>query len=125
MRWLYLLVVMVPLAVNSSLRAEDLPEGAIGVQLKIDDGKVVITETIKDCPAEKAGLNSDDVLLKVNEFKVKNKVEMEDLHETVKELVKYKPGEKVKLTIKRGEKEMVVEVTVGKRSEVFKKVKDE
>lgn len=110
---------IVVLLASTGLRAEDLPEGAVGVQLKIDDGKIVVVAAIGGSPAEKAGLKTDDVLLKVNDFKVKENVAEEDLHATVKEVGKYKPGEKIKLTIKRGDKEMVIEVTVGKRSEVF------
>lgn len=124
MRAWFVFALVVAIPTSSALYAEDVPEGAIGVQLKIDDGKVIIVDAVKDSPAEKAGLKADDVLLKVNDFKVKDNAESDDLQETVKQLVKHKPGEKVKLTVKRGEKEMVVEVTVGKRSEVFKKVKE-
>ncbi len=124
MRALCLVVLVIPFAVSLDVRAEDAPNGAIGIQLKIDDGKLVIVEALKEGPAEKAGIKSDDVLLKVNDFKAKDTIDTEDLQAMVKELGKHKPGEKIKLTIKRGEKEMVVEVTVGKRSEVFKKIKE-
>mgnify|MGYP000555742813 CR=1 FL=1 len=124
MRALCLVALVVVFPVASTVRAEDAPQGAIGIQLKIEDGKMVIVEALKDGPAEKAGIKSDDVLLRVNDFKAKDKIDTEDLQEMVKELGKHKPGEKIKLTIKRGEKEMVVEVTVGKRSEVLKKVKE-
>jgi len=108
------------LAGGSSVRAEDPPEGSIGVQIKIDDGKIVVVEPIKGSPAEKAGLKPDDVILKIDDYKVKDNVDEEGLQEAVKEIVKHKPGEKIKIGIKRGDKDMTIEVTVGKRSDIFK-----
>ena len=106
-------------------RADDVPEGSIGVQIKIDDGKIVVVEPIKDSPADKAGIKPGDVIVKVNDFAVKQKdATEEDLHATVKEVVKHKPGTKIKVTVKRGDKEMALDVTVGKRAEIFPK-KDE
>jgi carboxyl-terminal processing protease len=107
-------------AAGATLRAQEPPEGSIGVQVKIDAGKIVVVEPIKGGPADKAGIKPDDVIVKVNDFKVKETVEPEDLEATVKEIVKHKPGEKIKLGIKRGDKDMTIEVTVGKRSEIFK-----
>ena len=46
--------------------------------------------------------------------------EQEDLVSAVKEVGKYKPGEKVKVTVKRGDKEVVIEITVGKRADFIK-----
>ena len=109
---------------GSSIRAEDPPEGSIGVQIKIDDGKIVVVEPIKGSPAEKAGLKPDDVILKINDYKVKDNVDEEGLQEAVKEIVKHKPGEKIKIGIKRGDKDMTIEVVVGKRSDIFPKDKD-
>jgi carboxyl-terminal processing protease len=106
-------------AFGPATRAEDPPEGSIGVQVKIEDGKIVVVEPLKGSPAEKAGIKPDDVIVKVNDFKVKDTVEQEDLEATVKEIVKHKPGTKIKLGIKRGDKDMTIEVTVGKRSEIF------
>ena len=109
---------------GSFARAEDPPEGSIGVQLKIDDGKLVVVEPIKGSPAEKAGLKPDDVILKIDDYKVKDNIDEDGLKEAVKEVVKHKPGEKIKIGIKRGDKDMTIEVTVGKRSEIFPKDKD-
>lgn len=109
------------LVAGAPVRAEDPPEGAVGVQVKIEDGKIVVSEAVKDGPADKAGVKAGDALLKVDDFKVKEQVDQEGLEAAVKEIAKHKPGEKVKLTVRRGGKEMVIEVTVGKRSEIFKK----
>ena len=111
------------LVTGSLARAED--EGSIGVQIKIDDGKIVVVEPIKGSPAEKAGLKADDVIVKIDDYKVKDNVQQEDLEEAVKEITKHKPGEKIKIGIKRGDKDMTIEVTVGKRSEIFPKKEKE
>jgi S1-C subfamily serine protease len=92
----------------------DEPKGRIGVQLKVDGGKIVVVEPIADSPAEKAGVKAGDVIRKVNEYKVKDDAETDDLTELVQEVGKHEPGEKIKLTVERDGKEMVIEVTVGK-----------
>jgi PDZ domain len=112
-------------AFGSSTRADDPPEGSIGVKMDISGGKLVVVEPVKGSPAEKAGIKADDIIIKVNDLKVKEKdLEPSDMQAVVKEITKHKPGEKVKVTVKRGEKEMVIEVTVGKRSDIFPKKDD-
>jgi carboxyl-terminal processing protease len=119
MRLVVMTALAVALAAVGPARAEDPPEGSIGVQIKIDEGKIVVVEPVKDGPAEKAGIKAGDVIVKVDDFKVKDNVEQEDLVDTVKEIVKHKPGTKIKLGIQRDGKDMTIEVTVGKRSEIF------
>lgn len=103
------------LALTAGLRADDEPQGSIGVQIKIEEGKIVVVEPLKDSPAEKAGIKPGDVLVKINDFAVNHKdAGEEDLQKAVKEVVKNKPGTKIKVTVLRGEKEMTLEVTVGK-----------
>jgi carboxyl-terminal processing protease len=104
---------------GTTIRADDPPEGSIGVQVKIDEGKIVVVEPIKGSPAEKAGIKAGDVIVKINDYKVKDNVEQDDLQEAVKEIVKQKPGTKIKVGIKRDGKDMTLEVTVGKRSEII------
>ena len=120
MRLIVTFALAAALVAFGSGRADDPPEGSIGVQVKIDAGKIVVVEPIKGGPAEKAGVKPDDVIMKVDDHKVKETAEQEDLEAMVKEIVKHKPGEKIKLGIKRGDKDMTIEVTVGKRSEIFK-----
>ena len=92
----------------------DEPKGRIGVQLKVEDGKIVVVEPIADGPAEKAGVKAGDVVLKVNDYKVKEKAEQEDLEALVKEVIKNEPDTKLKLVVLRDGKEKTIEVTVGK-----------
>lgn len=105
-------------AASASVRAEE--QGSIGVQVKIDEGKIVIVKPLEGGPADKAGLKADDIIMKIDDHKVKDNAEREDLQAAVEVIAKRKPGDKVKITVKRGEKEMTIEVTVGKRSEVLK-----
>jgi C-terminal processing protease CtpA/Prc len=104
------------LAATAPAQEQIVPKGMIGIQLKLVDGKIVVHQlTTDDSPAAKAGIKVDDVLVKVNDFKVKDKdATQEDLHATVKEVVKNEPGTKLKVTVRRADKEMTVEVTVGK-----------
>lgn len=100
-------------AFASSSRADE-PKGRIGVKLKIEDGKIVVVEPIADSPADKAGVKTGDVFRKINDYKVKDNAEADDLMDAIKEVGKYEPGEKIKLTVERDGKEKVIEVTVGK-----------
>jgi S1-C subfamily serine protease len=100
--------------------AEDQPKGFLGVQLKIEEGKIVVLEPLKDGPADKAGIKSGDVILKINDFKVKEDAENDDLQETVKEVGKYKVGEKIKVVVSRDGKEKTIEATLGKREDILK-----
>ena len=111
------------LALGSATRAEDQPEGSIGVKVNLEGGKIVVEEPIKGGPAEKAGIKANDVIVQVDDFKVKDDAGEDDLNAMIKEIVRRKPGTKVKVGIKRDGKDMTVEVTVGKRSEVIPKGK--
>lgn len=120
MRLAFSFVALVALAASPVLRAEDPPAGFIGVQLKLDEGKLVVLMALPKSPADTGGIKPDDVLLKINDYKIKADAEQEDLVSAVKEVGKYKPGEKVKVTVKRGDKEVVLEITVGKRADFIK-----
>jgi C-terminal processing protease CtpA/Prc len=114
------LLASMVLSTSTTVRADDEPDGMIGIQLKVGDGKLTIVGAFKGGPADKAGIKADDVLLKINDYKVKENAEQDDLQEAVKEVGKFKPNDKVKITVKRGDKDVVIEVTVGKRSEILK-----
>lgn len=75
----------------------------IGVYLELskDEKNIVITSVMKDSPAEKAGLKSGDILVKVNE----KDIDSEDF-ENVTKYIKGEKGTKVKVTVYR-EKEKI------------------
>jgi serine protease Do len=104
-KWCALLVV---LAVAPAARAED-EKGWLGVQVKLEDGKIVVMAALPDSPAEKAKLKEGDIITKVGDN------EPGDLQTFVQGIGNHKPGEKVKLTILRDGKEMKIEVELGKR----------
>jgi hypothetical protein len=89
------------------------PGGAyLGIipQLGGEDGQGVgITELLPDGPAAKAGLQAGDV---ITAFAEKPLASLADLF---RELAGRKPGDRVKLTVRRGEETVPVEVTLGKR----------
>jgi S1-C subfamily serine protease len=95
----------------ASLAAAAQEGGYIGVQARkdADDKGIVIVDVVSGGPADKAGLKADDVVTKVNGNPV------EDLPGFVKKVRDSKPGDKLKLTIERGGKEIQIELTVGKR----------
>lgn len=114
---LFVTFALAGLLVGTAARADDPPErkGSIGVMISAQTGSVVIVGTAPDSPAEKAGLKEGDVIVKVNDHKVKEKdATGEDVEALAKEIVKHEPGTKIKITVKRDDKEKVIEVTVGK-----------
>jgi len=102
------------LVTGPSARAED-DDGFLGVKIEIRDGKLVVQEPLEGGPAEKAGIKADDVIVKIGDYKIKDTVDQDELQTAVKEVSKHKAGDKVKIGIKRGDKDMTVEVTLGKR----------
>ena len=93
--------------------AADKEDGYIGVQVKADPNVegLIIVDTVKDAPADKAGLKSGDLITKVDGSPIKS----DDLQAFVLAIRGTKPGDDVKLTIVRGGKEQEIKVTVGKR----------
>jgi S1-C subfamily serine protease len=78
----------------------------IGVQIAQDDEKAVFIQiAIAGGPADKAGLKTGDVLVKINDVKPA------DIQTAVKVIQALKPGKKVKFLIKRDGKEKEIDVT--------------
>jgi putative serine protease PepD len=64
-----------------------------------------------DSPADKAGLRKDDIILKMDGN------DAGTLPEFVQKVGEKKPGDKVKLLVKREGQEKTIEVTLGKKSD--------
>lgn len=96
-----LLVLMCP--------AADDEKGYLGIQFKLEDGKIKIMAVIGDSPAEKAGLKEGDIIEKLGE------VVPTDLHMFVDEVGRIRPGEKVVIIVTRDGKEKKLVATLGKR----------
>ena len=86
------------------------PELAKSFGLEKNTG-VLIAEALEDTPAEKAGLKSGDIILKMNDKDVKNNVSFRNSVSLIK------PGTKIKLTILRGDKEKEITVKVGSKAD--------
>jgi putative serine protease PepD len=71
---------------------------------------VEIDAVSPDGAAEKAGLKAGDILLKMDDHLLK------DLRTYMKVLQGYRPGDKVTLTVVRGDKSLKVKATVGASS---------
>jgi len=83
--------------------------GFVGVQLRFDDKtkEIQVVDTIKDSPAQKAGLKKDDILLQVGNNATG------DLQQAVDMVRQLKPGSGAILRVRRAGKEQDVKVKVG------------
>lgn len=89
---------------NESLNAE--LEG-IGAELTVRDQLLSVISTIKDSPAQKAGLLPDDVIVKINEEIVADMT----LYQAVKK-IQGKKGTEVKLTLLRKDQKAPLELKI-------------
>ncbi len=78
----------------------------IGAQLGLKDGKITIIAPIKNSPSEKAGINSGDVIIKVNN----ESTESWTLPFAVSK-IRGEKGTKVKITVLRNNEEKDFEIT--------------
>jgi S1-C subfamily serine protease len=100
-------VALAMLLVTTAARAEDKP-GFLGVQLKADDnGKIQIAGLAEDGPAGKAGLKTDDVIIKLDGK------EVGEVADFVKAIKAHKAGDKITLQVLRDGKEMEIKITLG------------
>lgn len=89
----------------------------IGVQVSVNEnGEVVVVAPIKGSPSQKAGIQAEDIIVKVNDEEVKKN----DLESTIKLMRgNEEVGSEVKVTVKRivDSKEKILDFTV-KREEI-------
>jgi predicted metalloprotease with PDZ domain len=108
-----LLLAALGLLIVGAARADDPP--AIGAELSIDNDTLVVDNIVPGGPAEKAGLKAGDVIIKINNLQLKEKgLTAKEVEAAGNEILKQKPGDKIKLTVKREGKEHKLELTVGK-----------
>jgi len=84
------------------------PIGFMGVTLEPHDDGVALKQ-VGDGPAKKAGLKAKDVVLKLDSQRI------EAMDELVNAVRSRKPGQEVSVTIKRGDDEKQINVTLGSR----------
>lgn len=102
----FVVVALLPAAASA-----DDEKGYLGVQIKLDDGKIVVMAAIGDSPAEKAGLKQGDIITKIGDFVPTT------LEDFVNEVGKGKPGSKVTIVVTRDGKETKLTAMLGKRPE--------
>jgi predicted metalloprotease with PDZ domain len=85
------------------------PPGWLGVKVKIDAGRLVVENVPRGTPAFDAGVNPDDEILAIDDFRVAPEKEKLD-----ERLEAYKPGQKVILVIARREELKRLNVTLGR-----------
>ena len=72
----------------------------------------------KEGPAEKAGVKKGDVIFAVDGQKVFDRAKM------IEKVKSHDPGTAIKVTLKRKDKEMELEITLGYRQQVFSELKN-
>jgi len=73
-------------------------------------GRTVVHSVDKDSPAERAGITTEDVVLKVGEQSA-SAIDIDDL----RDLLKSGDGKEIRMAIKRGEEEKAVSFKLKKR----------
>lgn len=81
----------------------ELYERQLGVELKADNGVIVI-EVVPNSPASKGDLRNGDIITKIDDQEIQN------MNQLKKSLYKYKKGDKAKLSIIRNGKEEQMEI---------------
>ena len=95
--------------VEALLKDGEIERGYLGVRLSETDDGVTLANVIEDDPADRAGLESGDVVLQAGGKPVDS---AEDIQSAVSAK---KPGEQLELQIRRGNDEQTVTVTLGTR----------
>jgi S1-C subfamily serine protease len=85
--------------------------GYLGVVIEDTEQGTVFSNVVEDSPAAKAGIRQGDQVLTVDGRKVMSRTTI------LERIWARKPGEKMKLKIKRGEEELEVEVELAKHPE--------
>ncbi|MGI9275065.1 MAG: S41 family peptidase [Endozoicomonas sp.] len=70
--------------------------GGLGIEVGMEDGFIKVISPIDDTPADKAGIQAGDLIIKLDETSVKGMTLMESVDK-----MRGKPGEPIKLTIVR------------------------
>jgi len=86
---------------------------ALGVVLNVKGRELAIEEVAEGSGAQEAGLEKGDVILTIEDSKIKK---IEDIAEVLKDR---KAGSKVKVTCRRGKREFTAEVRLSAKGEMF------
>ncbi|AMO54999.1 peptidase S41 [Endozoicomonas montiporae] len=81
--------------------------GGLGIEVGMEDGFIKVISPIDDTPAQKAGIQPGDLIIKLDDTSVKGMTLMDSV-----DRMRGKPGEPVKLTIVREGEPKPLEITV-------------
>jgi predicted metalloprotease with PDZ domain len=82
-----------------------LAKAWLGMHTKVDNGRLLVTQIPRDTPAWQAGINVDDELLAIGDYRVRPE-------QWATRLEQYRPGEQVSLLVARRERLLRLEVTL-------------
>jgi carboxyl-terminal processing protease len=85
---------------NKLMKQSDSSINGIGITVALKDNKVVIMETVKGAPADRAGILGNDIIEKINDVDVSG----DDLNKSVTMITEASNPE-IKLTIKRSDQD--------------------
>lgn len=80
----------------------------LGIRYIMRTSGAEIAEVVPDSPADKAGLQVGDIILKVDDQRVRSSRPLADI------LLSYRPGDRVIFTVEREGKETEIPVTLGR-----------
>ena len=81
--------------------------GGLGIEVGMDNGFIKVISPIDDTPAQKAGIQAGDLIIKLDDTSVKGMTLMDSV-----DRMRGKPGEPIKLTIVRDGESKPLEITV-------------
>lgn len=87
---------------------QELPAGWLGMDVEVKDGRLVVTQVKRGTPAYEAGVNVDDEVLAIDDYRVPP-TGIEN------RLKAYRPGEKATLLVARRERLTRLPVTFGEK----------
>jgi predicted metalloprotease with PDZ domain len=77
----------------------------LGVSTRTDAGRVLVSQVRRDSPAQAAGINVDDEILAIGEFRVRDRLDGR--------LDQYAPGDRISLLVARRDQLRRLDVTLG------------
>ncbi len=87
---------------------QELPAGWLGAEVQVQDGRLVVTQVKRGTPAYEAGVNVDDEILALDDYRVSP----DGIENRLKA---YRPGEKATLLVARRERLTRLSVTFGEK----------
>ena len=89
------------------------PDPALGIDLSGQLSPARIRDVIDDSPADKAGIQAGDIVLKINGK------ETPDSQALIDTILSYQPGDQVEILIQRGSEQMRKTATLGTKTKIF------